>query len=314
MVKNDFYSQGSRQQFKVQGQDLTIKHVPSDVGVKFPAFLDLFSDNFSSTWNAEDVYGRMDPIATFMNTRRSISVAWWVPADSFEQAEINLAKVNKLMTFLYPLYDGKSNGGATVINQGPLMRVSFGNLIRNANTGRGLLGYVNGFTFDPSLEYGMFNRRVSNRKDGKDPQMNEYYPKTYRLNFELTVLHEHELGWRKTGTGYSFNGNKNDKVDEGSYPYYTKRTDPDRVASSGGKSSSGGKTIKKQPVKSKQPATTKSTDEALPPLKPLPGQEPLTPALVPLTQTARRDPNSVNATTNGAGFAINGPFAVRKER
>jgi hypothetical protein len=297
MVKNDFYSQGSRQQFKVQGQDLTIKHVPSDVGVKFPAFLDLFSDNFSSQWNAEDVYGRMDPIATFMNTRRSISVAWWVPADSFEQAEINLAKVNKLMTFLYPLYDGKSNGGATVINQGPLVRVSFGNLIRNANTGRGLLGYVNGFTFDPALEYGMFNRRVSNRKDGKDPQMNEYYPKTYRLNFELTVLHEHELGWRKTGTGYAFNGNKNDRVDEGSYPYYTKKADPDRVASSGGKSSSGGKTIKKQPVKSKQPATTKSSDEALPAAAPQP-------AGLSQPSVVRSEPNSpvaVMATGGGIG-------------
>jgi hypothetical protein len=278
MAKNDFYSQGSRQQFKVQGQDLTIKHVPSDVGVKFPAFLDLFSDNFSSQWNAEDVYGRMDPIATFMNTRRSISVAWWVPADSFEQAEINLAKVNKLMTFLYPLYDGKSNGGATVINQGPLMRVSFGNLIRNANTGRGLLGYVNGFTFDPALEYGMFNRRVSNRKDGKDPQMNEYYPKTYRLNFELTVLHEHELGWRKTGTGYAFNG-INDKVDEQSYPYYTKRADPDRVASS-----------PRPSLKSKQPASTKSTDEALPTPKPAPAE--------------KKDPGSVAAATSGAQHAL----------
>ena len=289
MVKNDFYSQGSRQQFKVQGQDLTIKHVPSDVGVKFPAFLDLFSDNFSSQWNAEDVYGRMDPIATFMNTRRSISVAWWVPADSFDQAEINLAKVNKLMTFLYPLYDGKSNGGATVINQGPLVRVSFGNLIRNANTGSGLLGYVNGFTFDPALEYGMFNRRVKNKESGKDPQINEYYPKTYRLNFELTVLHEHEIGWKKMGSKYYFSATKDAKgnIRERKYPYNHRdsRRDPDRVAPSSVKPSSDGKTIKKQPVKSKQPATTKSTDEALPAAAPTRNHQ--HPA------TARRSPEQI---------------------
>ncbi|MCS5621320.1 MAG: hypothetical protein NZ656_05185 [Nitrospinaceae bacterium] len=201
MTANDFYAQGSRQQFVGQGQDLTIKHVPSGTQVEFPAFLDLFSDNFSSQWNSEDVYGRMDPIATFVNTRRSLSVAWWVPADSFEHAQENLAKANKIMSFLYPTYSSRS-GGATVINQGPLLRVSFGNLIKRAD-GSGLLGYVNGFTFDPALEYGMFNRKMT--KEGekatssittKNPQNNEYFPKTFRLNFELIVLHEHSLGWK----------------------------------------------------------------------------------------------------------------------
>lgn len=235
MAKNDFYSQGSRHQFKNRGEDLTISHVPTGNMVVFPAFLDLFSDNFSSQWNAEDVYGRMDPIATFMNTRRSISVAWWVPADSFEHAEENLAKLNKLMSFLYPLYDKKRNGGASVINQGPLMRVSFGNLIRNAKTGSGLLGYINGFTFDPALEYGMFNRRgvlVSDPrlkdKEGKqtfNPQWNEYYPKTFRLNFEMVVLHEHELGYTKRGSGkYTYNSDLA-QVTDASYPYLTQRLD-----------------------------------------------------------------------------------------
>ena len=235
MAKNDFYSQGSRNQFKNRGEDLTISHVPTGQTVVFPAFLDLFSDSFSSQWNAEDVYGRMDPIATFMNTRRAISVAWHVPADSFEHAEENVAKVNKLMSFLYPLYDKKRNGGASVINQGPLMRVSFGNLIRNAKTGRGLLGFMNGFTFDPALEFGMFNRRgvlVSDPrlkdKDGKqkfNPQWNEYYPKTFRLNFELVVLHEHELGFAKRGKGsYSFNSDLA-QVSNASFPYLTERTD-----------------------------------------------------------------------------------------
>jgi len=234
----NIYAQGSRHQFKERGEDLTIKHVPTGQMVVFPAFLDLFSDNFSSQWNAEDVYGRMDPISTFMTTRRSLSVAWWVPADSFEHAEENLAKANKLMSFLYPLYDnpGRGSGGATVINQGPLMRVSFGNLIRNAKTGRGLLGYVNGFTFDPALEYGMFNRRGALRtdaetlRDGKNrnPQWNEYYPKTYRLNFEFTVLHEHELGFRQKGkSNFVYNSRH---VNNLNYPYYTERNDDGSLA------------------------------------------------------------------------------------
>jgi len=131
------------------------------------------------------------------------------------------------MSFLYPLYDGKGNGGATVINQGPLMRVSFGNIIRNSKTGRGLLGYMNGFTFDPALEFGMFNRRGVLRSDpnlkGRNPQWNEYYPKTFRLNFEMVVLHEHELGYEKKGRGFYDYNSKH--LNEGNFPYLTERKD-----------------------------------------------------------------------------------------
>lgn len=233
MAKKDFYAQGSRHQFKERGEDLTISHVPTGEMVAFPAFLDLFSDNFSSQWNSEDVYGRMDPITTFVNTRRSLSVAWWVPADSFEHAEENLAKANKLIGFLYPLYDSRGNGGATVINQGPLMRVSFGNLIRNSTTGSGLLGYVNGFTFDPALEYGMFNRRamVKSETPNHNPQWNEYYPKTFRMNFEFNVLHEHSLGFKnpdKRGGNYNGKG-----VNGANYPYTSDRTAEGDLVSKG---------------------------------------------------------------------------------
>ena len=220
--------QGAQHMFGVQGNDLTIKHVPTGELVVFPAFLDMFSDAYNSQWTAEDVYGRMDPISTFVNTKRAISVSWFVPADSFEHAARNLAKVNMLIGFLYPLYDNSRKGGATVINQGPLMKISFGNLIRNANTGRGLLGYVNGITFDPLLEYGMFNRKsVSGSsagagKLGKNSQMNEYYPKTFRLNFEFTVLHEHELGYRKVGKSFVYNAKgKHSRVDKDTFPYAT---------------------------------------------------------------------------------------------
>tara|TARA_R110000803_G_scaffold41870_2_gene89931 strand:- start:4128 stop:5099 length:972 start_codon:yes stop_codon:yes gene_type:complete len=215
--KVSMYSKGSRELFTRERQNLVISHVPTGHKIAFPAFLDMLSDAYNSNWNAEDVYGRMDPIATFMNTRRALAVAWHVPADSFEHAQENLWKVNQLMSFLYPLYDESNGGGATVINQGPLVRVSFGNLIKNS-VGSGLLGYVNGFTFDPVLEHGMFNRQLTGG-DGKGTigkQSNEYYPKTFRLNFELNVLHEHDLGFKvsetrtrgRKGKKYSFNDSR----------------------------------------------------------------------------------------------------------
>lgn len=196
---------------------LNITHVPTGYTVEFPAFLDMFSDAFTQTWNSEDVYGRMDPIATFINTRRAISLAWNVPAQSYYDAQNNLKKVNELMSFMYPLYENESPGGATAINQAPLLRIKFGNLVQNAQTGDGLLGYVNGFTFDPDLTQGMFYQEGSGR--GNSSTGAEYYPKTFRLNAELNVLHEHSLGFRRSndaGTSFSYT---DDDLSNVGYPY-----------------------------------------------------------------------------------------------
>ena len=237
--------------FNRQGIDLTISHVATGFQIAFPAFLDLISDAYTCDWDQEPVFGRMDSIPTFKSTRRTLSVAWHVPAESFDDAMRNVAKVNKLISFLYPLYDkvkglgnNSATGGATAINQSPLVRVSFGNLIQNAVDGRGLLGYLSGITFDPALEYGMFSRKYSGQqRDGgrrlqararhemmvedygggfmrdadgyitspfgggvtrrsSEMPVQEYYPKTFRLNFELTVLHEHELGFKHVKKNY----------------------------------------------------------------------------------------------------------------
>lgn len=180
-----------------QGLTLYIEHVPTSTDkkknfVEFSAFLDGFSDAYNSEWTAENVFGRMDPIATFSQTRRALSVAWIVPSSGVDQAVENLSKINKLFTFLYPLYEQRQ--GASTINMGPLLKVKFGNLIQNAATNGPLLGYVNGFTMDPLLEEGTFtySRGGPLRTGGV-----EYLPKAVRLNFELTVLHEHSLGFRQ---------------------------------------------------------------------------------------------------------------------
>ena len=102
------------------------------------------------------------------------------------------------------------------MNMGPLFRVKFGNLLQNVATGEGLLGYVNGFTFDPELEEGFYTY------DGQGSPLKtggiDYIPKTVRLNFELTVLHEHPLGFRKDSKRgdnvYRFRGGT-----EGNFPY-----------------------------------------------------------------------------------------------
>ena len=167
-----------------RGFRLEITHLPTDYSVAFSAFIDQMSDSYNSEWNAEQVFGRMDPIGTFSHTTRAVSVVWMVPATSPEMAQDNLDKVNRLVSFLYPTYSDSS--GATTMNQGPMWGVKFGNLICNAQTGGPLLGWVRGITVDPVLEDGVFTL---------DKGGIRYLPKTLRLNFELRVIHEHDLGW-----------------------------------------------------------------------------------------------------------------------
>jgi len=144
--------------------------------VEFKAFLTTLNQNFNSTWNSEEVYGRNDPIATFQGTKRVISLAWDVPAGSFAEAKDNLERTALLSQMLYPGY----NEG--VIARPPLVKVKFANLIRNSSNDEGLLGWIDSLSINPVLDMGMFNA------DG------EFFPKVINLSFNLNVLHQHDLG------------------------------------------------------------------------------------------------------------------------
>ena len=220
--------------------NLKIVHVPTQGEVQFPAFITGFSDAYNVNWNAEQVFGRSDPIATYQNTRRAISVSFNVVAASVAEARDNLDQVNILLTMLYPLYSsgGSGNnkcGNASTINMGPLLRVKFGNLIQDAKSGGPLLGYVNGFTMDPELDDGFFldaGMPMPEGDDGAGPNGKimgtagvEYVPKTIRLNFEMTVLHEHSLGWVKGPVGKGVGAGKKYYFRGGQkgFPYQTNR-------------------------------------------------------------------------------------------
>jgi hypothetical protein len=234
-----------------QGFTLDIYSLVANQSVSFPAFLESFTDGFTSNWSEEQVYGRMDPISTFQNTNRNISVSWTVPAYSLESAKQNLYDINKLISFLYPQYadrgDGQGACGASTINMGPLMRIKFSNLIQDARNKGGLLGYVQGINFEPTVDAGMFMMpaATANAKDSiakyggsltapekaaiggassapttiQEIQANansvtaaEYYPKAVTLQISFTVLHEHPLGFDQDNQPRSGAGPE-------SYPY-----------------------------------------------------------------------------------------------
>ena len=182
-----------------KGYTLIITHVASGAPpIGFKGMLTEFQDNFQCQWANETVYGRMDDIYTFQNTRRSIDVGIVIPAFDAEDARRNLVKVNTLSRFLYPTYAG-AGGGSNVsnISQAPLLRIKFANLIQDARkiNDQGLLGKIDGFSFAPVLEDGFFD------------YTDLLYPKTINIQFKFDVLHEHVVGWTETDKGtYNFGG------------------------------------------------------------------------------------------------------------
>jgi len=184
--------------------ELGFMHVPSGATTYFMAFVSEFSDQFTSEWNEENVYGRMDPIATFQRTGRKIDVGWEIPADSYDMGYLNLVKCQGLIKFLYPNYS--TNDGASSISQAPIIRMKFGNLIArsrgNSLQENGLLGYLGGVTFAPDMEAGFFD--APSGRPGSPNSWMEYVgassentlaPKVITLSVSFTVLHERTLGW-----------------------------------------------------------------------------------------------------------------------
>ena len=192
-----------------EGRNLYIKftslHSPS-ASVKFKAFITSLTQDFNSNWNTQTVFGRMDPIRTFQNTQRTINLSWKTTSVNAEEAAQNLKKINLLTRMLYPTYDDpstaadlkrgenskhktapKSNGfNVLTIAKPPLIRVSFVNWIQAA-TG-GLLCSIDGFSYEPDFsEEGVFDYN------------NNIVPKTIAITCNITVLHEHELGWDQNG-------------------------------------------------------------------------------------------------------------------
>jgi hypothetical protein len=198
-----------------------------DTTIKFPAFLTEFSDNYKSDWASQTVIGKMDPIATFKNTTRSISVGFDIPSESLEVAKQNSKNIDYLIKGLYPIYTSGPLGTQTMASP-PMFRVKLANLITNtlqttslqnpptsgsnptsSNTDStlktGLLCYIPGFTYNPKIDSGFFV------EDGK------LFPKLMSATLNLNIIHEHALGKEKGADGNVTNRSGFANFPHGSY-------------------------------------------------------------------------------------------------
>ncbi|MEK6882368.1 MAG: hypothetical protein AABY22_22300, partial [Nanoarchaeota archaeon] len=105
--------------------------------IYFRAFLTNFEETFTPTWEKENYFGRVDPVAIYKNTSRTFSVGFKIV--SFSQAGFTAMwrKINNLTKMVYPQI---KNG---VFAASPTVRLRIGDVCADA-TGRGLPGFIDG--------------------------------------------------------------------------------------------------------------------------------------------------------------------------
>ena len=156
---------------------LKIMSVPTKFLLEFP---------FDAKWNTEEVFGRMDPIATYQGTKRTMSLGFDLPAGSLKEAKKNLKGCSELIKMVYPVYNNQD-----ILAKPPLTRIQFANLIKGDAGAEisstpasapaaedNVSGWISGLSWKPNLEMGMFAAN------------GELYPKVISLSFSFNVLHE----------------------------------------------------------------------------------------------------------------------------
>ena len=180
--------------------------------VSFTGFITEFKDDVAPAWVDTDVYGRMDAIKNFNNTKRKITCSFDIVAIDEYNAARNFLNIKALQQYLYPMY--KEIKGEMILSSPPLLGVYIPTLVEedaiNANVdGRYVLGALT-FTANPVINVGVMNYAF-----GSIPEVDALqkkfakrgipFPgdlilfKEYKASFTLDVIHKRPLGWTKSG-------------------------------------------------------------------------------------------------------------------
>ena len=202
-------------------------HDQWDGACSFGAYDVTFSDNHSSDWNSENVYGRNDPMETYAGTDRTISLSFEVPAGSPDEGSYNMYNLSRFIRMaLYPKYNTYNYriqdfylSGATreeksfsygTFNDGPVIKLKMWNWIVGADAksvgggpnSSGLLGRITGLTFSPNYDEGVIIGVKGGRK---------IYPRSFAISFDFIVYDQLHLGFEVNTEQYL--------EDFGNYPY-----------------------------------------------------------------------------------------------
>ena len=155
--------------------------------------------NFAPTWSTEEAYGKMDPIATYANTKRNVSFDLTVLGKQPETAVSLQSKIDTLVKIQYPRYSS-SNGGQ-VISAPPIFSVN----VLNNRIYSVFKGYFTSFNINPGSNGGVPPLTIDGR----------FFERKYEISLGMQVLHSYIPGWIGDGDpggseGFLFEGTGTD--------------------------------------------------------------------------------------------------------
>jgi hypothetical protein len=212
------YLDGSDALANEQKMVVSIQHVASGNAVFFKAFINTLNEAYSPDWTEDKIYGRSDPVYMYKNTTRKITLSFKVPAGSESEAYENLARVQKLVQFLYPNYEDIQD--SPTIAQSPFVRLKVMNIIQKVashdhwelhggRTRKSEEQIYNEYRSDYSPKFGALgaitNLTLNHNLETEDGAFikttNTILPKYLEVNIEFTPVHEAPLGWNATEDG-----------------------------------------------------------------------------------------------------------------
>jgi hypothetical protein len=145
--------------------------------VYFRPFIKSITESLAPSWNMTNYFGRVDPVATYQNTNRTISLAFQVTCFSHEELIVVYQKLGWLRSMTYPLYVGGE------YHTGPVIRLRVGDLINAIGTegGRGVPGVITSLEFDYNEAIWELNK-------------NEKVPRIVEVSLGFQALHEYAIG------------------------------------------------------------------------------------------------------------------------
>jgi hypothetical protein len=162
-----------------------VTHLPTGGVVELDGFITNFSDTVTANVQSEDMYGRMDPLQKYSNTRREISLDMDLVAECDQDGLTNSLKIRQLQSFLYPAYDGTTkstlnNNKISSIYSPPLCRIDWNVHLQEC------YGYLKPISITWTKEDSIFF--YSNDKRALIFGI-------HRIKLGMTVLHDYKVGF-----------------------------------------------------------------------------------------------------------------------
>lgn len=160
--------------------------------VYFRPFITSLVEDYSVDWQKNSYIGRVDPVAIYGSTVRTISLGFDVHAFSPEDVRIMYKKLNWLNSMVYPEFFGPGSKRSSnepsldmLFKSAPVVRLRVGDVVKGSNQ-LGLTGIIE------SLNVDYTDNLWELKKDFK-------VPRAFKVNVNFTVLHDALIGRFENG-------------------------------------------------------------------------------------------------------------------